>query len=81
MTCTQKLEIVKLINSDEMNRTVGKHSGIDKSMVKGIYQKREHIKKYMKVAAYLAASQALCSSSHHVSNSSLSTEKCNKKLE
>ena len=58
LTYAQKLEIVKLIDGGETKRSVGKKFGINESTVRGIYQKREHIKNHMKLASSEAASNA-----------------------
>lgn len=59
LTYAQKLEIVKLIDSGETKRSVGKKFAINESTVRGIYQKREHIKEHMKLSASEAGTQAL----------------------
>ena len=55
----QKLEIVKLIDNGKTKQSVAKELGINESIVRGIYQKREHIKAHMKLSSSEAASQAL----------------------
>lgn len=59
LTFAQKLEIVKLIDCGETKRSVGEKFDVNESRVRGIYQKREHIKNHMNIAASKAASQAL----------------------
>ena len=58
----EKLEIVKLIDSGETKRSVGKKYGLNESTIRGIYQKREQIRAHMRLAPSAGASGAKRSS-------------------